>query len=110
LVHILVGEAFLSPRPEGLCVNHIDCDKTNNRPENLEYITRRENSFHAKTHGRMPRGENHPNAKLAESQVREIRRQYAAGEASQYKLAAAFGVSQVTIGNIVRRDQWRYCV
>lgn len=46
-VHHLVAEATLGPRPEGLVVNHIDGNRTNNRPENLEYITQAENIQHS---------------------------------------------------------------
>lgn len=46
-VHALVALAFLGPRPEGKQVNHIDEDKTNARPENLEYKTPRENVLHS---------------------------------------------------------------
>lgn len=45
-VHSLVMAAFVGPRPEGLQINHIDEDKTNNRVENLEYCTCRENNNH----------------------------------------------------------------
>lgn len=46
-VHQLVARAFNGPQPEGTVVNHKDCDKTNNEPENLEYVTQAENVRHA---------------------------------------------------------------
>ena len=46
-VHTLVLAAFVGPRPEGLVANHKDRVKTNNRPENLEWVTQSENVQHA---------------------------------------------------------------
>ena len=40
----LVIEAFLYERPKGLIIDHIDNDPTNNRIDNLQYLTNKENS------------------------------------------------------------------
>jgi len=50
-IHSLVAELFHGARPDGLVINHIDGDKLNNRPNNLEYCTIAENIKHAIQHG-----------------------------------------------------------
>lgn len=46
-IHILVAEAFIGPRPEGLQINHKDGVKENSELSNLEYVTAAENMQHA---------------------------------------------------------------
>ena len=54
LIHHIVCEHFIGPRPDGLVTNHKDGNKLNNRIENLEYVTIKGNIRHAieviKTH------------------------------------------------------------
>jgi hypothetical protein len=52
-VHCLVAVAFLGPRPGGLEINHKNGIKTDNRSENLEYITHDENIAHATRMGKF---------------------------------------------------------
>ncbi len=47
MVHSLVADRFIGPRPTGADINHKDGDKTNNCVTNLEYCTRAENMRHA---------------------------------------------------------------
>lgn len=45
-VHTLVAEAFHGRKPKNKEVNHKSLVKTNNRADNLEYLTRRQNMQH----------------------------------------------------------------
>ena len=51
LVHQLVAEAFLGPRPDGMFACHRDGDNTNNNVSNLYYGTRSDNVRDAVRHG-----------------------------------------------------------
>lgn len=43
-VHKLVAESFIGDRPTKHVIHHIDSDKTNNRIENLKYVSYKENA------------------------------------------------------------------
>ena len=43
-IHRLIWEAFNGPIPDGLTIDHIDNDKTNNRLDNLQLLTNAENN------------------------------------------------------------------
>ncbi|MDX3067154.1 HNH endonuclease [Streptomyces sp. ND04-05B] len=98
-VHRLVFEAVKGPMPDGLVVNHINSDRSDNRPENLEAVTHVDNMWHMRAMDRHPtvkptaRGEKHPKAKLTDAQVEEMRKRFTKGE-SVPKLAAEYGVSR----------------
>lgn len=70
-VHNYIADAFLGARPSGTDVNHIDGDKTNNSPCNLEYVTRKENMLHAKEIGIWNNsGERNGQARADENTIR----------------------------------------
>jgi HNH endonuclease len=48
----------------------------------------------------------HPAAKLAETEINEIRRAYAAGELRQHELATRFATCQANISLVVRGKTW----
>jgi len=110
LVHRLVAAAFIGTCPVGKQVNHLDGDKLNNQPSNLEYVTQSENMQHAYRSGllKVICGANHCCAKLTEEDVLAIRATYAAGGVTQQKLADKYGVGDVNICNIVNRRSWAH--
>lgn len=109
LVHRLVLTAFVGPCPEGMEACHFpDRNPSNNRLGNLRWDTHSGNMADTIVHGTSNRGEKHPLARLTESQVHEIRLAHAAGNISQGKLGAQYGVDRETIGCVVRRESWRH--
>jgi len=46
--HILVAKAWIGPRPEGCELDHLNGITTDNRAENLQWVTRQENEKRAK--------------------------------------------------------------
>jgi transcriptional regulator with XRE-family HTH domain len=92
------------------CINHIDCDTTNNIPSNLEWCTQAENLAHSRALGRMQenfwRGKRSPNAKLSDEIVQQIRSQYNAGGVSWAELGKRFGMSKRAIGRILRGETY----
>ena len=55
-IHKLVASVFLINTDNKKCVDHIDCNKTNNKVLNLRYATQSENQFNAKINNRNTSG------------------------------------------------------
>lgn len=109
-VHHLVARAFAPGYASHLCVNHIDGNKLNNLPGNLEWVTRARNTQHAWEAGLVDlRGERHPGSKLSSGQVRTIRKLLGLG-ATCGELATLCGVSTSTILLIRDGKRWNSIV
>lgn len=107
-VHRLVAEAFLGPVPPDCEVNHKDCDKANNRRENLEYVTRGENMSHSHSSGRVPKGSGKSQAKLTEAIVAGIRRERPSSQADFDRLAKLHSVSPSTVRDAAAGRRWKH--
>jgi len=107
-VHFLVAAAFLGPCPDGMEVNHINGDKGDNHPQNLEYLTHQQNTQHAITilGRRIASAEEHGRAKLTWDDINQIRLARQNG-ASIVSLATQSNVSKSTIRRIVRFENWK---
>ena len=60
LIHRLVWEAFNGEIPEGMQINHIDEDKTNNRLDNLNLMTCKENINYGTHNERVAKTQSKP--------------------------------------------------
>ena len=94
LAHQLVAEAFLGPCPHGLQINHKDGVKTNNRVENLEYITGSQNMLHAWQNGLHSRI-------FPQATIEAARKMHKAG-VSIRRIAEETGISRHYCQRIVR--------
>jgi len=117
LVHCLVTEAFIGPKPEGHETNHKDTNKHNNVVGNLEYLSKPDHRKHTVENNLMQkgdkhwarrnlgawRGENNHFSKLTNAQVLEIRKLFSEGKATQKELGQKFGVKQQHINGIINR-------
>lgn len=117
--HRIVAEAKLGrPLAPGEIVHHIDGNRHNNAPENLEVMSQRE---HMREHGlgvpgaapahkpwtKRPVGEALSFARLTNVAVKDIRARVAAGE-QQAAVGALYGVSQSYVSQIVNRKRWSH--
>lgn len=103
----LVLLTFVGPPPqEGMQANHKNGNITDNRLENLEWVTAAENIRHSMGKlGNSRQGTKNPAASLTDEQVVTIRKRAAKGE-NYRSLSEDFGVSSVMIGLIARGKAW----
>lgn len=94
-LHILVLEAFVGPRPDGMVGRHKNDIKSDNRLDNLCWGTQSENAIDRVRHGRGAQ------QKLTHDQRLEIKRRRMAGESGR-ALAREFGVSDQTVCSIYK--------
>lgn len=105
-VHRLILENF-NPVPdmEKLQVNHKDGDKTNNKLENLEWMTCQENISHAIDNNL--RAEINGAAKLTKDKVLEIIELLLSKKYTNIEIAKMYNVNEETIGRIKRKQSWK---
>lgn len=125
LVHRLVALTHI--KIPSLAVNHKNGNRSDNRVDNLEWCTNKENLYHAlntlprkipvrvcgscglaKFGPGHQRGTNSPFAKLSDEEVRKIRSLGDKRLMTQKKLGALYGINPATISRIITRQAWRH--
>ena len=91
-IHVLVAAAFLGPRPAKADIAHINGDLTDNRAENLAYVSRSETvtAWLRSGPGRQA---------LTSRVIQEIKDGLRAGRSGR-RLAEELGVSEATVSRI----------
>lgn len=109
LTHRLVAQAFVSNPHNKPEVNHKDGCKINNSPQNLEWVTAKENTAHAIAGGLINRrrGASHQDAKLTDADVVEILNLLSRGE-SNLSIAAQYGIDRSAVSRIKTGKQWTH--
>jgi len=111
-IHVLVATTFLI-RPEGkMHVNHKNGIKLDNRLENLEWVTPKQNVRHAIENGLMnTRGTNHAHARIDFNIVKKIRELKQNGFTSpNIKYMLGLDIGERHIRDIINRKCWDYDV
>lgn len=98
-VHRLVAQAFLADWDNERDVHHKDHNKMNPRVDNLEMLTKRQNTQKFYLNGNSKR------IKLTVDMVREIKRERPSPDKHT---AAKYGVSKTAIRNILENRTWFY--
>jgi len=107
-LHRLVALHFI-PNPENKPeINHIDGNKKNNRVDNLEWCTRKENMIHASKNGLVSKikGEQSKNSKLTRKQVIDIK--YNTEFLNNKQIALIYGVTHDCIWKIKAGINWKH--
>ena len=107
LVHHLVLEAFIGPRPKGTEACHFpDRDPGNNKLENLRWDTPQRNAADKVKHGTQYSGENHPSAIHTNSKISRIKKDIRRG-LRVCEIAKKYGIGQSTVCNIKAGRIWK---
>lgn len=106
-MHRVVAIAFLGAIPTKHEVNHINRDRTDNRLENLEYLTRGKNNTHSYKEDGQGWVTSHVKNSMTDVQVREIKERYKNGE-SRSDIAKSLNSTYKIISNIVRGKTYRH--
>lgn len=101
-VHQLVARAFISNPDNKPQVNHKDGNRRNNRVDNLEWCTEKENTLDAIKRGTMYK----PAKKISDLEAKAIIQLSEEGVLTQKQIGNKFGLAQAQVSRIVNKNCW----
>ncbi len=118
-VRKLVAYLFLGVRPDGLVINHKNGKRDDDRADNLEYVTQRENILHGwRVNGRKTSekslalmkerfsGEKNPKSKVTKEQVKQIRMLRETFKWSLAQIGRHYSLSRPQVSAICNNKFW----
>jgi hypothetical protein len=111
-VHRLVAMAFIDNPNNKPQVNHINCIKTDNNVDNLEWCTNDENQKHACENGLKGSaiGSKSPRTNLTEEIVLKIKKTPAKTKQERVKVANSFGITLRCYEHIKYGSSWKHVI
>jgi hypothetical protein len=103
-LHGLIASAFLGPKPNGFCIDHINEIKTDNRPENLRYLTIGDN-VRAWAKNNKARSSARRAKKMTPGLVKELRMLHSAG-VTWKDLYKKYNLSKAQTAKIITKQAW----
>lgn len=108
MAHHLVMFNFVGPMYPTFTINHKDANPLNNSVYNLEYVTQRENCYHALKMGLCSTvGVTHHDAKLDRTKVDEIIHLFYTTNITHRELAKIYNVTKSTITSVINGRTWK---
>jgi len=107
LIHRLVAFAFLGDKSDNLEINHKNKVRSDNRLENIEWVTRSYNAYHKYKTYQYPQGSSHCRSKLDEETVMKIKF-YIKNGIRICDISRKLNIHQSTIGEIKQGRTWSH--
>jgi hypothetical protein len=111
-IHRLIANHFISNPDNKPQINHKNGIKTDNRIENIEWVSDSENKYHAYTLPRKKidiKGEKHPRHKLNDLKVRVMRHLHNINPYMTYtEIGKIFGVRRITASRAISGRNWSH--